>query len=209
MSEFAVVFDPIRNSSFAIVIRDKDNYEIKALNGRAQSWANSQFDEIDIPNGMSITGYKSLTTSMRNFIDSYEFENLELIKAIANGGYSHSARYKSFSKRNITSQIELKKFSKKSKLSILDFKAKKFINTSKKSSINKNSIKNDYVRSAIGSGLLRRLPVSAKHLVSLGLDTRRAARRARDLSVVPSSEMSHAQRVDISVTTKYLGFRQI
>lgn len=209
MSEFAVIFDPVRNLPFAIVIRDNDNHEIKALTTRAQSWANSQFDDIEIPNNMSITEYKSLTDSIKNVIESYEFTKPDLIKTIASNQFIHSARYKSSKQINKISQTEIRKFAKKSKLSIIDFKAKKFVNTSKKSSVNKNSIKNDYIRSVVGSGISRRIQVSAKQLVSLGAVNRRTARRARDLSTQQKSEMSYSQRVDVSVTTKYLGFRQI
>jgi len=209
MSEFAVVFDPVRKSSFAIVIRNSDNYEIKALNERAQSWANSQFEDIEIPNGMSITGYKSLTESARKIIDNYEFINPELIKTAASSQVKHFLRVKSSSTASQIGNIELRKFKKKSKLSIIDFKAKKFINLSKKSSVDKNSIKNEYVKSVIGSGISRRFPVSAKYLVSLGANDRRSARRLRDISPANHLDMSNSQRVEVSVTTKYLGFRQI
>lgn len=209
MSEFAVVYDPVRNSPFAIVVRDNDSCEIKALNARAQSWANSQFYDIEVPNGMAITEYKALTESAQNVIENYEFVDPQAIKKIADKKYAHSHRSKRDGISGKSSSLPIRRFGKNGRSSIIDFKAKKFIALSKKSSINKNSIKNSYIRSEIGSGTMRRLSVSAKSFISCGSENRRVSRRLRDISTTEVKSTPNSSRINFSILTKHVGFRQL
>lgn len=209
MSEFAVVYDPVRNTPFAIVIKSNELCEIKALNARAQSWANSQFHDIEVPNGMAITEYKALTDSAQNVIDNYEFVNPRAVKEIADRKYRHSYRNRSNSVSRKNASLPIRRFGKNARSSIIDFKAKKFVSMSKKSSIDKNSIKNNYVRSEIGSSAVRRISVSAKSFISCGSDNRRVSRRLRDISIPEAKSMPNSSRINFSILTKHVGFRQL
>lgn len=217
MSKFALVFDPVRNTPFAVVIRNENrncascgpDVEIKALNAMAQSWSNSQFDEIEIPNGMAITEYKTMNSAIRNVIDNYEFMDAKSIDTVASSRVQHVARHQIASTKTEVSSLLIRRFSKKSKLAAVDFKAKKFISSSKKSSVNKNSLKNTYIRSIVGSGSSRRISTSIKQALFLDLRHRRVARRLRDISPIDGKSLSADKRINMSLINKHLGFRQL
>lgn len=209
MTEFAVIYDPVRNLPFAVVLKSNELCEIKALNGRAQSWANSQFDEIEVPNGMTITEYKPLTKSAKNIIDNYEFIRSDAISEIATKTLVHSYRHENKNNSSKQSSMPIRRFGKSGRSSIIDFKAKKFINTSKKSSINKKLMTNNYVRSKVGSGNIRRLSTSAKSLISYGSNNKRISRRLRDISNPEVKSIPISARINVAILKKYVGFRQL
>jgi len=144
MSEFSVVSDPVRNSIFAILIKSENIVDVIPFSKRAESWANSQFDDsFQIPDGMQATEFKTLTpekksivSMMRSSCCNSESPSNFYDPKLFNRKHIFSSRKNIPINSGSSSTSPLRKFNKKSKLSIVDFKAKMF---SKKISDDKNS----------------------------------------------------------------------
>jgi len=143
MSEFSLIKDPVRNSVFALVVKENNEINIFPFNNQAKSWANSQFDDnYSVPDGMTSSGFKQVTTKTEKIISKLtnqccnEFEKKEvlLFSNLLDAKHVFTKRSKTGKKSVVSSFANIRNFDRKTKNSIIDFKAKMFLKRIKKSS---------------------------------------------------------------------------
>lgn len=217
MSEFSFVKDPIRNTTFALVVKSGEDAEIYAFSERAKSWANSQFGiDITPPDGMVMSAYRSVTPEIESTIQKVDVQANGVLDAvyslqkITSPKYAHQKRV-SIKSSSKSSSIGIKKFSKTSKNSVIDFKAKKFMMLKKRSSLatESNGMKSitDTIISRFGPGTVRRAMTSANEAIMNGAKTKRAARRVKSIAQHDESYSSIELRIVDSMIDKEKGFR--
>lgn len=143
MSEFSLIKDPVRNSIFALVVKENDEINIFPFNNQAKSWANSQFDDnYSVPDGMTSSGFKQITTKTEKIIskltnqccNGIEKKEVSLFSSLLDAKHVFTNRIKTGEKSTVSSFVNIRNFDRKTKNSIIDFKAKMFLKRIKKSS---------------------------------------------------------------------------
>ena len=143
MSEFSLIKDPVRNSIFALVVKENDEINIFPFNNQAKSWANSQFDDnYSVPDGMTSSGFKQITTKTEKIIskltnqccNGIEKKEVSLFSSLLDAKHVFTNRSKTGKKSTVSSFANIRNFDRKTKNSIIDFKAKMFLKRIKKSS---------------------------------------------------------------------------
>jgi hypothetical protein len=143
VSEFSLIKDPVRNSIFALVVKENDEINIFPFNNQAKSWANSQFDDnYSVPDGMTSSGFKQITTKTEKIIskltnqccNGIEKKEVSLFSSLLDAKHVFTNRIKTGEKSTVSSFVNIRNFDRKTKNSIIDFKAKMFLKRIKKSS---------------------------------------------------------------------------
>ena len=219
MSDFAFIKDPIRDATFALVVKSGEEAQIYAFSERAQSWANSQFGtDITPPDGMMMSQYKVMTPEIKSIIEEIDCcgnaeykSDPHILKKIISPNYVHQKRVLFSQKSTISASMPLSEFPKRSRESVIDFKARKFILISKRTdfSIESSGLRDidDNKVTRFGSGNTRRTIAAEKSHSSNGFSNKRVSRRVKSLMDNYSTDYSINQRISISVLDRMKGFR--
>ena len=196
MSEFSLIKDPVRNSLFALVVKDNEEINIFPFNNQAKSWANSQFDDnFSVPDGMTSSGFKQVTTKTEKIISKLtnqccnetDQNEVSLFSNLLSAKSVFTRRSKTGKKSSISSFANIRKFDKKTKNSIIDFKAKMFLKRIEKSNSTEVNSNNEVANRAA---------------------LRRVSRRVKSLEANYSKDAySMRKKIEISMDDKSRKFR--
>jgi hypothetical protein len=197
MSEFSLIKDPVRNSVFALVVKENNEINIFPFNNQAKSWANSQFDDnYSVPDGMTSSGFKQVTTKTEKIIskltnqccNEFEKKEVSLFSNLLDAKHVFTKRSKTGKKSAISSFTNIRNFDRKTKNSIIDFKAKMFLKRIKKS--NNTEVHSD--NEVTNRAALRRMSRRVKSLEANYSKDTYSVRRKIDMSIGDKSRKFRA-----------------
>ncbi len=197
MSEFSLIKDPVRNSIFALVVKENDEINIFPFNNQAKSWANSQFDDnYSVPDGMTSSGFKQITTKTEKIIskltnqccNGIEKKEVSLFSSLLDAKHVFTNRIKTGEKSTVSSFANIRNFDRKTKNSIIDFKAKMFLKRIKKSNNTESHSDNEVMNRAA----LRRMSRRVKSLEANYSKDTYSVRRKIDMSIGDKSRKFRA-----------------
>jgi hypothetical protein len=197
MSEFSLIKDPVRNSIFALVVKENDEINIFPFNNQAKSWANSQFDDnYSVPDGMTSSGFKQITTKTEKIIskltnqccNGIEKKEVSLFSSLLDAKHVFTNRSKTGKKSTVSSFANIRNFDRKTKNSIIDFKAKMFLKRIKKS--NNTEVHSD--NEVTNRAALRRMSRRVKSLEANYSKDTYSVRRKIDMSIGDKSRKFRA-----------------
>jgi hypothetical protein len=197
MSEFSLIKDPVRNSIFALVVKENNEINIFPFNNQAKSWANSQFDDnYSVPDGMTSSGFKQITTKTEKIIskltnqccNGIEKKEVSLFSSLLDTKHVFTNRSKTGKKSTVSSFANIRNFDRKTKNSIIDFKAKMFLKIIKKSNNTESHSDNEVMNRAA----LRRMSRRVKSLEANYSKDTYSVRRKIDMSIGDKSRKFRA-----------------
>jgi hypothetical protein len=197
VSEFSLIKDPVRNSIFALVVKENDEINIFPFNNQAKSWANSQFDDnYSVPDGMTSSGFKQITTKTEKIIskltnqccNGIEKKEVSLFSSLLDAKHVFTNRIKTGEKSTVSSFANIRNFDRKTKNSIIDFKAKMFLKIIKKSNNTESHSDNEVMNRAA----LRRMSRRVKSLEANYSKDTYSVRRKIDMSIGDKSRKFRA-----------------
>jgi hypothetical protein len=197
VSEFSLIKDPVRNSIFALVVKENDEINIFPFNNQAKSWANSQFDDnYSVPDGMTSSGFKQITTKTEKIIskltnqccNGIEKKEVSLFSSLLDAKHVFTNRSKTGKKSTVSSFANIRNFDRKTKNSIIDFKAKMFLKRIKKS--NNTEVHSD--NEVTNRAALRRMSRRVKSLEANYSKDTYSVRRKIDMSIGDKSRKFRA-----------------